>query len=118
MLTHMTNQEAQEFIDAQRKRFKELNVNGMTFKQRRRIRELDVISPEERARACDMAARLPHDLGWPPDGATGRMRVVNMETGEIQIKRAPARKLDFDDGEYGLRSRPDGVPSELAEVVL
>jgi hypothetical protein len=119
MLTHMTDQEAQEFIDAQRKRFEELNVNGMTFKQRRRIRELDVISPEERAQARDLAARLPHDLGWPPHGDTGRMRVVNMETGEIQIKRAPARKLDFgDDGEYGLRSRPDGIPGDLAEVVL
>jgi hypothetical protein len=117
----MTDHEvyARLFIASQTLRFKELNVNGSTRRQRKRIRELDVISPEERAQALDMAARLPHDLGWPPHGDTGRMRVVNMETGEVQIKRAPARKLDFgDDGEYGLHSRPDGVPSELAEVVL
>jgi hypothetical protein len=106
MLTHMTDQEAQEFIDAQRERFEELNVDGMTFKQRRRIRELDVVSPEDRAQALDMAARLPHDLGWPPHGDTGRMRVVNIGTGEIQIKRASARKLDFAPAE------------EIVEVVL
>jgi len=93
----MTDHEvyARLFIASQTLRFKELNVNGSTRRQRKRIRELDVISPEERARACDMAARLPHDLGWPPDGATGRMRVVSLVTGEVRIERAPRLARDF-----------------------
>jgi hypothetical protein len=104
----MTDHEtyARGFIAAQTLRFQELNVNGMTHKQRRRIKALDVISAERRAHGCNMAANLPRDLGWPPDGDTGRMRVVNMETGEVQLRRAPARKLDF------------APVEEIAEVVL
>jgi hypothetical protein len=94
----MTREDAEQFIAAQTERMLDCGCNGMTVKQRHRVRALDVVSPEDRGRAFAIAARLPLELGPAPHGDTGRMRVVNMHTGEIQIKRAPRRELDRDPG--------------------
>jgi hypothetical protein len=91
-----TRQGKDPLILEQVEKMAEHNVTGMTKRQRYRYNTNDVVSPEERQRAFVMAARLPQELGPAPHGDTGRMRVVNMHTGEIQIKRAPARKLDLE----------------------
>ena len=91
----ITEQEAEAFIAAQKARFEECGVTGMTRRQRARVKALNVISPEDRAFAFEYAAGLTH-LGHPPHGDTGRMRVVNMLTGEIREQRAPKLKIDFD----------------------
>jgi hypothetical protein len=92
----MTSEEARQFIVQQRARFELDGITGATRKQRARMAALDVISPEERASACTMAANLPRELGPPPHGDSGRMRVVNFHTGEVWTQRAPASRLDLE----------------------
>ena len=92
----MTEQEAKRFIAEQTERMLECGVNGMTRKQRARVKALDVVDPDDRAMVLAWANAHDEMLGRPPHGDTGMMRVVNFRTGEMRIQRAPRRKLDLE----------------------
>ena len=75
---------AAAFIAQQTMHMNDHGVYGKTRKQRARVKALDVVSEERRNLAFDMVCFLPTDFGPPPHGDTGRMRVYNMNTGEIR----------------------------------
>lgn len=104
-------QVAAAFIAEQRAKFENFNVTGMTRRQRARVKALDVVPLEERIEAIVWC--YTRKLGPAPHGDTGRMRVIDMNTGEIREQRAPARKLDI-----GHEPHEDDVANVVPEVVL
>lgn len=91
----MTSQEAARFIAARRIEFEQFGVTNITAKQRDRIRRLDVISPERRLIALDYAGRGRWGGELPPRASTGRMRVIDLNVGEVRIQRAPRRSVEI-----------------------
>lgn len=92
MLQRMTDAQARAFIRRQVGEYLLLGITSMTAKQRARIDALDVVAPERKLEAQASLAAMSRFYGWPPHGRTGRMRGMNLSSGEI-FNDLPAIRL-------------------------
>jgi hypothetical protein len=75
---------AREFIRQQVGIYQLLGITSMTEKQRARIARGEAIAEERKWRAEALMDGAACHEGPPPHQRTGRMRVLDLNTGEIQ----------------------------------
>jgi hypothetical protein len=83
---------ARAFIRKQMGDYQLAGVTTVTLKQRERIERLDVVELEAKAHAAVLVAGARVLDGRPPHQSTGRMRVLNMRTGELKVMAASTRE--------------------------
>jgi hypothetical protein len=96
---------ASAFIRRQLGEYQLAGISTMTLRQAGRIERLEVIAHGRKAEAVAMLAASSRFFGAPPHQSSGRMRVLNLASGEIQHNvRTPGT---FDPDARGLEKPHD-----------